>query len=144
MTRGQPKNPRLVIDIENIPEDVKALDAADYELLLLDGPPTEMDLIEQSVVLADFVLVPMKASIFDVNSIDAVVSMCAAHAEPFASVLSDVASRFAALNAQIVAALKAEGPLLEGQVSHRMPYAQAHTGGKSGPDLKKDPAPRDR
>jgi cellulose biosynthesis protein BcsQ len=134
-------NLRLVMDIENIPEDVKALDAADYELLLLDGPPTEMDLIEQSVVLADFVLVPVKASIFDVNSIDAVVSMCAAHRKPFAFVLSDVDSSFKALNAQITYALRAEGPLLDTQVSHRMAYAQALTGGKSGPELQKALAP---
>jgi chromosome partitioning protein len=141
ITRRQPMNPRLVMDIENIPEEVKALDAAGYDWLLIDGPPGEMDLIEQSVVLADFVLIPVKASIFDVNSIDAVVSMCEAHDKPFAFVLSDVDSRFAALNAQIIKALRAEGPLLEAQVSHRMPYAQALTGGKSGPELKKDLAP---
>ena len=67
-----------------------------------------------------------------------VVSMCGAHDKPFAFVLSDVDSRFAALNAQIVRALRAEGSLLEAQVSHRMAYAQALTGGKSGPELKKE------
>jgi chromosome partitioning protein len=136
--RGQPLNPRLVTEVENIPEDVKALEASGYEWLLIDGPPAEMDLIEQAVVVADFVLVPVKASIFDVNSIDAVVSMCETHDKPFAFVLSDVDSRFAALNAQIEKALGAEGPLLEAQISHRMPYAQALTGGKSGPELKKE------
>jgi chromosome partitioning protein len=138
MMRRKPKNPRLVTEVENIPEDVTGLEAAGYEWLLIDGPPGEMDLIEQAVVVAAFVLVPVKASIFDVNSIDAVVSMCAAHAKPFAFVLSDVDAKFAALNAQIVKALQAEGPLLEAQVSHRMPYVQALTGGKSGPELKKD------
>jgi chromosome partitioning protein len=138
ITRGQPMNPRLVTEIENIPEDVKALAAAGYEWLLIDGPPGEMDLIEQAVVVADFVLVPVKASIFDVNSIDAVVLMCATHDKPFAFVLSDVDAKFASLNAQIVKAMEAEGPLLRGQVSHRMPYAQALTVGKSGPELKKE------
>lgn len=138
ITRRQPMNPRLVMDIESIPEEVKKLGADGYEWLFIDGPPAEMDLIEQSIVLADFVLVPVKASIFDVNSSDAVVSMCNAHHKPFAFVMSDVDGKFAALNKQMVAALRAEGPLLEAQVSHRMAYAQALTGGKSGPELKKE------
>jgi chromosome partitioning protein len=129
------------MDIENIPEDVKALEAAGYEWLLIDGPPAEMDLIEQSAVVADFVLIPVKASIFDINSIDAVVAMSNAHRKLFAFVLSDVDSRFAALNTQIAKALREEDPLLESQISHRMAYAQALTGGKSGPELKKDLAP---
>jgi chromosome partitioning protein len=123
MMRGKPMNPLLVMEIENIPEDVKALDAAGYDWLLIDGPPAEMDLIEQSVVVADFVLVPVKASIFDVNSSDAVIAMCNAHSKPFAFVLSDLDAKFAALNKQMIAAVRAEGPLLDAQVSHRMAYA---------------------
>jgi chromosome partitioning protein len=141
MTRGQPMNPRLVMDVEDIPEDVKALDAAGYDWLLIDGPPAGMDLIEQSIVIADFVLVPVKASIFDVNSIDAVVEMCKEHDKLFAFVMSDVDAKFAALNKQMTAALREEGPVLEAHLSHRMAYAQALTGGKSGPELKKELAP---
>ena len=137
MMRNQPMNPRLVSETDSIPEKVRELKADGYEWLLVDGPPGEMDLIEQSIVVADFVLVPVKASIFDVNSIDAVVSMCRGHDKPFAFLLSDVDSRFAALNAQIVAAMRKEGPLLDAQISHRMAYAQALTGGKSGPEVKK-------
>jgi chromosome partitioning protein len=106
MTRRQPMNPRLVMDIESIPEEVRKLSADGYDWLLIDRPPAEMDLIEQSVVLADFVLVPVKASIFDINSTDAVVTMCKEHGKRFAFVMSDVDGKFAALNAQMVNALR--------------------------------------
>ena len=128
ITRGRPLNPRLIEDVEDIPNDVKALSAAGVNWLIVDTPPAEMDLIEQAVVIADFVVVPIKASIFDVNSIDAVTSMCESHRKPFAFLLSDVDSKFTALNTQIVAALMEEGPLLKARMSHRMAYAQALTG----------------
>jgi chromosome partitioning protein len=138
MMRGQPMNPRLVMDIEDVRAEVRRVAAEGYDWLLIDGPPTEMDLIEQSIVLADFVLVPVKASFFDVNSIDAVVSMCKTHHKPYAFLPSDADSKFETLNEQVRRALRKEGPLLDAQVSHRMAYAQALTAGKSGTELKKE------
>jgi chromosome partitioning protein len=50
MLRGQPMNPRLILDIENVPEDVKMLEAAKFDWLIIDTPPAEMDLIEQAAM----------------------------------------------------------------------------------------------
>ena len=110
MLRGQPMNPRLITDIQNIPEDVKELKAAKFEYLILDSPPVEMDLIEQAIAISDFVLIPIRTSLFDVSVIDAVVSMCRFHHTAFAFVLSAVDSEFKTLTDQTVAALVKEGP----------------------------------
>ena len=141
MLRGQPMNPRLITDIENIPEDVAVLKAAKFDWLILDSPPVEMDLIEQAIAVSDFVLVPIRTSLFDVNAIDAVVSMCKTHRKNFGFVLSAVDSKFKTLTDQTVAALVKEGPLLASRVSYRKPYIEALMAGKTGPEISKDLVP---
>jgi chromosome partitioning protein len=139
--RRQPMNPRLITDIENVPEDVKVLEAAGFEWLLLDTPPVEMDLIEQAIAVADFVLIPVRASLFDLNAIDAVVSMCRTHQKSFGFVLSAVDSKFKSLTDQMVRELVKEGLLLASRISYRKPYIEALSVGKSGPEINKELAP---
>ena len=139
--RGEPGNPRLIHDIESIPGDVQVLAAENFDWLIIDTPPVEMDLIEQAIVVADFVLVPVRTSIFDVNSIDAVREMCRKHRKPFAFVLSALDSKFKTLTTQTVTALSSEGPILATRVSYRAPYIQAAMAGKSGAEISKDLVP---
>ena len=47
--RGQPMNPRLVMDFESVPEEVQFLSGNGWQWLFIDTPPAGMDLIEQSV-----------------------------------------------------------------------------------------------
>jgi len=136
--RGQPMNPRLITDIENIPEDVAVLEAAGFDWLILDTPPVEMDLIEQAVAVADFVLIPVRTSMFDVSALDALVAMCKTHRKAFGFVLSAVDSKFKKLTSQTVAALVKEGPLLASRVSYREPYIKALMAGKTGPEIEKE------
>lgn len=141
LLRGQPMNPRLITNTENIPEDVAVLKAAKFDWLILDSPPVEMDLIEQAVAVSDFVLIPIRTSLFDVSAIDAVVALCKSHGKAFAFVLSAVNSKFKKLTDQTVAALVKEGRLLAARVSYRKPYIEALIAGKTGPEICKDLAP---
>ncbi len=139
--RGQPMNPRLITDTEDIPEDVAVLKEAKFDWLILDSPPVEMDLIEQAVAVADFVLIPVRASMFDLGAIDAVVAMCKTHGKSFSFILSAVDSKFKKLTDQAVAALVKEGPLLAARVSYRKPYIEALMAGKTGPEICKELLP---
>lgn len=141
MLRGQPMNPRLITDTENIPEDVAVLKAAKFDWLILDSPPVEMDLIEQAVAVSDFVLIPIRTSLFDVSAIDAVVAMCKTHGKAFAFVLSAVNSKFKKLTDQTVTALVKEGPLLAARISYRKPYIEALMAGRTGPEICKELVP---
>jgi chromosome partitioning protein len=141
MLRGQPMTPRLITDTENIPVDVAVLKAAKFDWLILDSPPVEMDLIEQAVAVSDFVLIPIRTSLFDVSAIDAVVALCKSHGKAFAFVLSAVDSKFKKLTDQTVAALVKEGPLLAARVSYRKPYIEALMAGRTGPEICKELAP---
>lgn len=141
--RGEPMNPYLVADIENIPDDVEILRGKGYEWLFIDTPPLEIDLIEQSIVVADVVVIPVRTSIFDVISIDEVVELCKAHRKPFAFVLSAFDGRvtFKVLTQQTIAALVSEGPIFGNRISYQPQYVSALMVGKTGAETSKSLKP---
>jgi chromosome partitioning protein len=139
VSRGQPFNPYLERDIQNITRDVKVLRASDrFDLLLIDTPPSAVDVVENCVAVADAVVVPVRAGIFDVGSTDAVVEMCETHHKPFSFLLSAVDTRFKNLNAEALSALVEDGPVFATRISYRLPYINALTVGKVGHEIEKD------
>lgn len=138
-SRGQPTNPRLESEVTNITMDVAALrKSGTVEWLFIDTPPLDMDLIENAVAVSDAVVVPVKTSIFDIGAIDSIVEICKLHGKPFAFVLSAADTRFKALNASALAALVTEGPVFGTRISYRLPYINALTAGKVGPEIDKE------
>jgi chromosome partitioning protein len=138
--RGEPMNPRLV-EVEHITRDVEVLRASRFEWLIIDTPPLELDIIENAVLKADVVLVPVRASIFDIGSITPVVEMCRERHKPYAFVLSAVDSRFKKLTERAMAALVSEGPICATRISYRQPYISALTGGMAGHEVEEDLRP---
>jgi chromosome partitioning protein len=138
--RGEPMNPRLV-EVEHITRDVEVLRASRFEWLIIDTPPLELDIIENAVLKADCVLIPVRASIFDIGSITPVVEMCRQRHKPFAFVLSAVDSRFKKLTERAMAALVSEGLISATRISYRQPYISALTGGKAGHEVEEELRP---
>ena len=137
-SRGQPMNPKLEDEVTNITLDVAALRMSGrVGWLFIDTPPVDMDLIENAVAVSDAVVVPVKTSIFDVGAIDSIVEICLAHGKPFSFVLSAADTRFKTLNASALAALVTEGPVFDTRISYRLPYINALTIGKVGPEIDK-------
>jgi len=136
--RGEPMNPRLIYDLENIPADAREAERNGFEWLFIDTPPLEMDLIEQSIAIADLVIIPVRTSMFDVSTIEPVVAMCRRHRKEFAFLLAAIDSRFKSLLPQTIAALRTDGPILENQISYRIAYVQAVTVGKTGAEINKE------
>ena len=87
LMRGKPENPLLVRDdIE--PASARRKLAGECDWLFLDTAPAMMDQVELAVEAADFVLVPLQASAFDLMAARAVISLCGDHNKPFAFVLN--------------------------------------------------------
>jgi chromosome partitioning protein len=138
VSRGTPYNPHLEQDITNITRDVAVIRASKkFDWLFIDTPPLDMDVIENAVVVADCVVVPVRTSIFDIGAVDAIVEMCKAHHKPFSFLLSAVDTKFKALNASALSALVEEGPVFGTRISYRLPYINALTAGKTGPEIDK-------
>jgi chromosome partitioning protein len=138
--RGEPAAPRLALNVENIPRDVRTL-ASEFDWLFIDTPPAEMDLIEQAIAVADAVVIPVRSGFFDVIAVQSVIEMCREHHRPFAFALNAVDARFKTLTKQTIAALRDLGPMLATQISYKQAWIQALVIGKTGPEFEKDLRP---
>ena len=134
--RGEPKSPKLAQIGDNIPAAVKKLSAT-FEWCFLDTPPFAQDLIEQAIVLADAVVIPVKTGLFDVMSSQTVVEMCEQHRKPFSLLLSDVDSRrdYKKLERDARGAIVDIGPMFSTQIEHRKHYIDALSRGKTGAEI---------
>src|SRR5262245_8001953 len=83
--RGKPDNPGLTSD-DSERELTRAVGKmradGDLDLVLIDTPPAMLDSV------SNFVLVPVRASIFDVEAISPVVEHCNQYDKPFAFLMS--------------------------------------------------------
>jgi chromosome partitioning protein len=141
IARGEPMNPRLFPDPENLVQDIALLRTDGWDWCFVDTPPIDMDLIETAVVVADAVVVPVRCSVFDFGAIEPIVEMCKQRRKPFAFLLSAVDSRFKALASETVASLVDFGPVFATRISYRLPYINALTMGRTGPELEKELKP---
>jgi chromosome partitioning protein len=136
--RGEPDNPRvLALDdgARNVARDVVRLKAQGWAWVFIDTPPAMIDRIEAAIVAADFVLIPVRASVFDVDAVEPVIELCQTYAKPFAFVLSQADPKWKLLGSTIEA-LQDRGPVLEEMTRYRAVYASAVTIGKTGPESK--------
>jgi len=132
--RGKPNNPKLVRDDADPVDAVATLRADGAEWVFIDGPPSGMDEITRAIEAADFVVVPVQASIFDVAAVKDVADLCIQADRPFAFVINAADPRRKALMASAIAALEKSGPVLAEQVQDRAAYVSALNKGKTGPE----------
>jgi chromosome partitioning protein len=134
--RGEPMNPRL-IEPENLARDIEVLKAEGFDWLIMDTPPIDTDLIELAVLKSDAVVIPVRASVFDIGAIEAIVEICKNRRKPFAFLLSAVDTKFKTLNEKAKASLVTDGPIFANFLSYRMAYINALTAGKVGFEIDK-------
>jgi chromosome partitioning protein len=140
MLRGEPDNPHLFIDHEDLVEDLPAIAKDGWQACIIDTPPGYLEVIETAILVADVVLVPVKVSIFDAGSLQPVIDLCRKHRKPFAIVMSDVDVRFKTANAEVAASLKEDGLLLDVRISHLQSYMVAPNTGKTAGEIDKKAA----
>src|SRR4051794_33668652 len=132
LMRGKPENPVLIRDdIE--PAVARRKLAGECDWLFLDTAPAMMDQVELAVEAADFVLVPLQASAFDLMAARAVISLCGDHNKPFAFVLNKENTRWEGLNSSAETHLGKLGVLLGEHIQDRAVYVSALNKGKTGP-----------
>ena len=131
--RQKPANPKLIRDAGDPVEAVAEL-GEDFDWAFVDTPPSGMDEIARAIEAADFVLVPVQASAFDLAAVRPVVAACQAFDKPFAFVLTREHARREALNNSAAVHLKKMGPVLTQRVQERTAYVSALGLGKTGPE----------
>lgn len=135
--RGSPDNPsaHTVDSDRDLNRTVGKLRAGNLDWVLIDTPPAMVERIEAAISVADFVLIPVRASIFDVEAIAPVVELCNDYGKLYAFVISHADPKWRLLSSTIEA-LEDYGPVLSEHVNYRDVYAAAITTGKTGPEMK--------
>jgi chromosome partitioning protein len=137
INRGEPQLPAL-LEVEKLSDDIRHLSESGWQWCIIDTPPTDLDLIEMAVICANAVIVPVRASFFDITAVEPIVEMCTQHKRPFGFVRSAVDPKFKSLNAQAQTALVETGTLLAAHTSYRLDYINAVTVGKTGYEINAD------
>jgi chromosome partitioning protein len=134
--RGEPDNPGMftVDDDRGLGRAVAKLRAGPWDYVIVDTPPAMMDRIEAAIRAADVVLIPVRASIFDVEAIAPVAEVCKDYGKTYAFVLSHADPKWKLLPATIDA-LSDYGPVLAEQLRYNQAYATALTVGKTAAEM---------
>jgi chromosome partitioning protein len=141
MLRGKPAQPMLVRDGRDPVKEARRLRdmGGTIQWAFIDTPASGMDIIERAIIAADFVLIPVQASVFDLAAVRCIAELCADHNKKFAFILTREQPRRDKLNNSAIAHLKKLGPVLEPTMAERATYVSATALGKAAaehPDRK--------
>ena len=105
-------------------------------LARFDTAPAKIELIEPGIAVADFVLIPVRPSAFDIEQAAICVELCESHGKAHAFVLNH--AQPGKLTKSSVQFLRQNGStVIETPITMRQAYMAATTVGKSGPEVEK-------
>ena len=132
--RGSPSNPHLLTGADLASDAAEALRlTSDYDYVFFDGPPGSLLVTEDCIQTCDFVVIPMRASGFDLGASRDCITLCQDLHKPFLIVLNDAGQR----DKNLVENIRSEifswnVPIADCAVQHRVAYINAAIAGKTG------------
>ena len=138
--RGEPRNPRL-IEVEHISRDVEVLRNEKFDWLLIDCPPLDLDVIENSILKSDAVVIPVRTGFFDVDAVTPVVEICKRRRKPYSFLLAAVDTKMPKLMEAAMSALVNDGPIFATRLRYLQPYILSVQRGKSAAEIDKSCQP---
>jgi chromosome partitioning protein len=119
--------------IDDLPAQLRALQASGYRLVIIDTPGADVSHIRPILREAHLVIIPSRPSPLDLGTLNATVEMVNAEKKPLMFVLNAVTAR-TRISAQAVMALSQHGPV--GAILHqRTDYAAAMMDGRVAGEL---------
>jgi chromosome partitioning protein len=138
--RGKPKNPRI-IEVEHISRDIDVLRNEKFDWLLIDCPPLDLDVIENSILKSDAVVIPVRTGFFDVDAVTPVVEICKRRRKPYSFLLAAVDTKMPKLVEAAMSALVNDGPIFATRLRYLQPYVLSVQRGKSAAEIDKSCQP---
>lgn len=134
--RGSPDNPALLTGAEYASDAIDGLrNASAYDFVILDGPPGALSVTEDAIKASDLVVIPMRASGLDLGASQDCIQLCIDNGTPMLVVINAKGQHDGKLVEQTQAVLaKWRVPIAATVISHRVPYINAVTTGKTGPE----------
>jgi chromosome partitioning protein len=144
--KADPKNGKTLKIVEGLDgtmlhRDVRVLEGK-FDYTFIDTPPAMMETMEEAVQAATVVIIPLRASAFDLAAFDPVIAACKKFNKPYGFVLNAThtkkgeAKQWNDLAKGVIDALEEDGQVLK-TIEERWVYVGAVTTGKSGPEMPK-------
>src|SRR5262245_21880305 len=134
--KGKPIFLRL-IPVQKVSQDIEVCRAEDFDWVFIDTPPSELDLIDTAILKSDAVIIPVRPSIFDIQSVTPIVEICRVRNRPFSFLLSAVDTKMPKLTESAMAALVSDGQIFATRIRYLQAYITAVAQGKTGPEVDK-------
>lgn len=133
--RGEDRNFTLYQASPRLVQDRPILERAGFDYVLIDTPPAVLGIIEQAISIADLVVIPCRASGFDLEAVAPVVEMAREERRPFVFVLTQTEPRWT-LTSGARKYLDADGEVLEVSLSPRLVHPASAATGKTARELE--------
>lgn len=106
-----------------------------YDLVVIDTPPGIVSIIETGVEVASLVLIPVRASPVDMQSLDGIMDLVTAHDQEFVFVLNAVTPRSKLAEGSRMF-LEKVGDVVGIEIPNRLIYASAMLGGRTAAEIE--------
>ncbi len=114
-----------------------------FDYVIVDTPPGNTHRIEEVIEVADLVVVPVRPSPLDVESMDAVVELCQKHDAPFVFVMNATKAK-SKMTDGARKFLARHGEVLKGEIGDRVGYAKGFLKGAVGQEVEpRGPIPKE-
>lgn len=136
---GDTDRPRFV-EVETSAEAMLyVVDEGRWDWVFIDTPPGHVDAIEQSIYVADFVIVPVRPSMVDLFAQRLIQQLIRERQKAFAFLINAAPNAKMTMSAIEFLGRGSDGnpaEVLETVISNRIAYMSAMTGGRSGPEIR--------
>lgn len=135
--RGAPDNPAVLRDVDTASEAVERLEQTGWDWVFIDTPPAFLQLLQDAIAVADFVVIPMKPSALDVAASQEAVVMAREESKAHLVVLNDVEPRWKETQKTRAYLEESEVPVAQTAIAHRSSHVAGMTVGKSAAEVNK-------
>ena len=131
--RGQPKNPQLYTGVDTASEAIELLGAEGLDYLFIDTGPGLLHAIEPVIAVSDLIVVPVKASAFDLMAIAPTLEVARDSGKPYLVVLNEnISSKMESTASELLGS--EDHPVAKTIIKQRVAYRSAATTGHTGPE----------
>lgn len=137
--RGSPENPDLLTGAERASDAAESLRLnSDYDMVFFDGPPGSLIVTEDAIETCDLIVIPMRASGFDISASLDCITLCQDLKKPFLVVINDTSRSDTKLIESARSTLFSwRVPIAKTSISHRVAYVSSVINGHTGAERDK-------
>jgi chromosome partitioning protein len=133
--RGRTDNPTIFEGADTATDAILALEQTGWDWVFLDGPPNFLSRMEEMIQLADFVLIPCKASMIDLLASEGAVALARQDGASFTVVFNEVQSRERIIEKAREMLFNVKVPIANTAISRRASHITGMAAGKSAAEV---------